>query len=166
MILLTFRRLSSLLLIILCTNIPSIIAMSLMKDLAIAAILAGILKPRFVPLPIPIPLKLIFSKHTRKPYPVPIYSHSFEAHQVNGHAWPQYGHNSLDDISQLQQLAGSQALAQLEAASENIDSWVQQLSLSSDALKATHTNDIPTLHDEFDDLTDAFENIHGSEDWW
>ncbi|CAL1273732.1 unnamed protein product [Larinioides sclopetarius] len=69
MILLTFRRLSSLLLIILCTNIPSIIAMSLMKDLAIAAILAGILKPRFVPLPIPIPLKLIFSKHTRKPYP-------------------------------------------------------------------------------------------------
>ncbi|KAF8766984.1 uncharacterized protein LOC129966811 [Argiope bruennichi] len=163
---LMYRRLSSISLLILCINIPSIIAMSLMKDIAIAAILAGILKPRFVPLPIPIPFKLIFSKHTRKPYPVPVYSHSFQAHQVDGHGWSQYGHNSLDDITQLQHLAGSQALAQLEAASENIDSWVQQLSLSSNALKASESNNIPTLHGDFDELTDAFEDVHGSEGWW
>ncbi|GFY57004.1 hypothetical protein TNIN_346321 [Trichonephila inaurata madagascariensis] len=41
----------------------------LIKDIAIAAILSGILKPRFVPLPIPLPFPFTINKHVRKPYP-------------------------------------------------------------------------------------------------
>ncbi|GFR32054.1 uncharacterized protein TNCT_258491 [Trichonephila clavata] len=167
MMLLTFRRLFHLLLLFLCSQIPSIIAMSLIKDIAIAAILSGILKPRFVPLPIPLPFPFTINKHVRKPYPVPVYTHSAEAYQVDGgQQYSHYSHDTLDDIAQLQQLSGSHALAQLESAADNIDSWVQQLSISSGGLKGSYSDDIPIIHEDFDEFSHGLADIHGVEDWW
>ncbi|GIZ03205.1 uncharacterized protein CEXT_442021 [Caerostris extrusa] len=159
MVALSFRQV---LIFVLCCQIPFITATFLIKDLAIAAILGGILKPRFIPLPIPLPIPFTINKHIRKPYPVPIYSHSFAAHQVND-VHP----GSLGDLYQQQHFGASQALAQLQTASENIDSWVQQLSLNSGALKVSHSNNIPIIQDgSFNEFDADFSNIHGSEDWW
>ncbi|PRD22297.1 UNVERIFIED_CONTAM: hypothetical protein NCL1_49458 [Trichonephila clavipes] len=98
---------------------------------------------------------------------VPVYTHSAEAYQVDGgQQYSHYSHDTLDDIAQLQQLSGSHALAQLESAADNIDSWVQQLSISSGGLKGSYSDDIPTIHDDFDDFSHGLADIHGLEDWW
>ncbi|GFS36420.1 uncharacterized protein NPIL_446221 [Nephila pilipes] len=167
MMFLTFQRLSSWLLLVLCCQIPCIMAHFLIKDIAIAAILGGLLKPRFVPLPIPLPIPFTINKHVRKPYPVPVYTHSAEAYQVGGgQPFSHYSHDTLDDIEQLQQLSGSHALAQLESAADNIDSWVQQLSISSGGLEGSYSDSIPDIHDDLDEYSDGLADIHGIEDWW
>ncbi|GFX42889.1 uncharacterized protein TNCV_5072531 [Trichonephila clavipes] len=98
---------------------------------------------------------------------VPVYTHSAEAYQVDGgQQYSHYSHDTLDDIAQLQQLSGSHALAQLESAADNIDSWVQQLSISSGGLKGSYSDDIPTIHDDFDDFSHGLADIHGLENWW
>ncbi|GFY78282.1 uncharacterized protein TNIN_416561 [Trichonephila inaurata madagascariensis] len=98
---------------------------------------------------------------------VPVYTHSAEAYQVDGgQQYSHYSHDTLDDIAQLQQLSGSHALAQLESAADNIDSWVQQLSISSGGLKGSYSDDIPTIHDDFDEFSHGLADIHGIEDWW
>ncbi|XP_035211674.1 prismalin-14-like [Stegodyphus dumicola] len=55
------------------------------KKLIAASVIAGALKPRFVPVPIPIPFKLKIHKGD-KVVPYPVYSHSFsqEAHYEGG----------------------------------------------------------------------------------
>ncbi|XP_035211677.1 uncharacterized protein LOC118185868 [Stegodyphus dumicola] len=179
----TYQRASAFLLIT-CYLVPQITAWFLYKDIALAIILGKLLKPRFVPLPIPIPFPFKVSKHTHKPYPVPIYSSSLSTQQVGHNPW-QFphtnfehhkiiensqlgsGHQNLIDTSHL--VSGHHAVEQLQAASHNIENWVEQLSQSSDVIKASSSDEIPTIHDELDEIAsagDIGQDLDSSGEWW
>ncbi|XP_042911539.1 uncharacterized protein [Parasteatoda tepidariorum] len=159
-----FMKCLNIMLLLLGFLIPEIMGVHFMtKEIALAAIIGGLLKPRFVPLPIPIPLPITFSKHVRKPYPVHPYGYSAYGHQGD-QFWQQasYDYPTYDSKA-----SGTHALAELQSASENIDSILKQLSLSSsDIVKDSESVFVPSVHNSIEEYNTVDDYTNFSEDWW